>query len=198
MPSCPNAFIAETGTADPLRHPSGDHPSGESSCSASAQGRRAFIALGSNLGDRWSNLRTGVACLPGLVALSPVYETTPVGGPPGQGPYLNAVAELWTAATPLDLLHVARRAEAGAGRQRAVRWGPRTLDVDVLLVGDLVVDLPELRVPHPRMWERGFVLVPLADLAPEIVGSQLGDDMRAGVVLAGNLRLDRALDPGPK
>jgi 2-amino-4-hydroxy-6-hydroxymethyldihydropteridine diphosphokinase len=130
-----------------------------------------------------------VAQLPGLVAVSPVYETVPVGGPPAQGSFLNAVAELWTAATPLDLLEVARQAEAVATRQRAERWGPRTLDVDVLLVGDLVVDLPELQVPHPRMWERGFVLVPLGDLAPEIVGDRLRDGMRAGVTPAGNLDL---------
>lgn len=162
----------------------------ETSRSPSPTSRRAFIALGSNLGDRWAHLRTGVAQLPGLVAVSPVYETVPVGGPAGQGAYLNAVAELWTAATPIDLLDTARQAEAVAKRQRAERWGPRTLDVDVLLVGDLVVDLPELQVPHPRMWERSFVLVPLADLAPEIVGDRLSDGMRAGVALAGNLGLD--------
>ena len=74
----------------------------------------------------------------------------------------------------------AQRAEAAAGRARTVRWGPRTLDVDILLVGDLTVDVPDLQVPHPRMWERGFVLVPLADLAPEIVAGRLDDDMRAG------------------
>ena len=144
------------------------------------------------MGDRWAYLRTGIALLPDLVAVSPVYETVPVGGPPGQGSYLNAVAELWTAATPLELLEVAKRAETVAERQRAERWGPRTLDVDVLLVGDLVVDCPELQVPHPGMWERGFVLVPLADLAPEIVGGRLSDDMRTGVTLAGHLDLDRA------
>ncbi len=149
--------------------------------------RRAFLALGSNLGDRWAYLRGGLAALADLVAVSPVYETGAVGGPPGQGPYLNLVAELRTAASPRDLLAVARSAEAAAGRTRHERWGPRTLDVDILLVGDLVVQEPDLVVPHPRMWERGFVLVPLADLAPELVAGRVGDDMRAGAVWAGTI-----------
>jgi 2-amino-4-hydroxy-6-hydroxymethyldihydropteridine diphosphokinase len=153
--------------------------------------RRAFVALGSNLGDRWAQLESGLGQLPDVVAVSPVYETEPVGGPPGQGPYLNMVAELHTAATPFELLDAARRAEAAAGRTRSVRWGPRPLDVDILLVGDLLVDSPELQIPHPRMWERGFVLVPLADLAPEIVESHLDDGMRAGITLAGSLAPDR-------
>ena len=152
---------------------------------------RVFLALGSNLGDRRAYLRDGLARLPDLAAVSPVYETEAVGGPSGQGPYLNMVAELWTAATPLELLAIAQQAEASAGRDRAVRWGPRTLDVDILLVDGLTVDLPNLQVPHPRMWERGFVLVPLADLAPEIVRGRLRDDMRAGVVRAGTLSDDR-------
>jgi 2-amino-4-hydroxy-6-hydroxymethyldihydropteridine diphosphokinase len=159
---------------------------------AEPEGRRAFVALGSNLGDRWAQLEAGVARLPDVVAVSRVHETDPVGGPPGQGPYLNMVVELRTAATPFELLGAARRAETAAGRTRTVRWGPRPLDVDILLVGDLSVDTPELQIPHPRMWERGFVLVPLADLAPEIVGSRLDDGMRAGITLAGSLALGRA------
>ncbi len=154
-------------------------------------GRRAFVALGSNLGDRWANLRGGLAELPDVVAASPVYETEPIGGPPEQGHYLNMVAELFTTATPLELLVAAQRAEVAAGRVRTVRWGPRSLDVDILLVGDLTVDVPALQVPHPRMWQRGFVLVPLADLAPEIVAGHLDDDLRAGVALAGTVALDR-------
>ena len=130
---------------------------------------RAFLGLGSNVGDRWRHLREAVASLEGVVAVSPVYETEHVGGPPGQGPYLNCVVELDTARTPRELLAVAHRLEAAAGRVRAERWGPRTLDVDVLLVGDLAVDEPDLVVPHPRMWERRFVVAPLADLAPERV-----------------------------
>jgi 2-amino-4-hydroxy-6-hydroxymethyldihydropteridine diphosphokinase len=112
-----------------------------------------------------------VACLPDVVAVSPVYETRPVGGPAGQDPYLNAVVELRTRLSPHRLLDAARQAEAAAGRERHQRWGPRTLDVDVLLVGERTVDDDELTVPHPRMWERGFVVVPLADLAPEVVNA---------------------------
>jgi 2-amino-4-hydroxy-6-hydroxymethyldihydropteridine diphosphokinase len=147
-------------------------------------GRRAFLALGSNLGDRWALLRRGVAALPDVVAVSPVYETDPVGGPDDQGAYLNLVVELDTDLSPRELLEAAQRAEAGARRVRTERWGPRTLDVDVLLVGDEVVDEPDLVVPHPRMWERAFVLVPLADLAPELVSDL---PSRQGVRPAGTL-----------
>ncbi len=149
--------------------------------------RRAFLALGANLGDRWSFLRGALSQLPDLVAASPVYETEPVGGPPGQRPYLNMVVELRTTASPRRLLEAAQAAESRAGRLRTLRWGPRTLDVDVLLVGDLHVDEPDLVVPHPLMWERGFVLVPLADLAPEVVAGRLTDELRAGVSLAGTI-----------
>ena len=146
---------------------------------------RAFLALGSNLGDRREHLRRAVAGLPGVVAVSPVYETDPVGGPPGQGAYLNAVVELDPDLTPRELLGVAHRLEEEAGRVRAERWGPRTLDVDVLLVGDLVVDEPDLQVPHPRLRQRAFVLVPLHDLAPEVAGEGPADP---GVRPAGRLR----------
>ena len=129
---------------------------------------RAFLGLGSNLGDRRAHLRAAVAALPDVVAVSDVYETDPVGGP-DQDPYLNLVVELDTALTPRQLLDLAHELEAAAARVRTVRWGPRTLDVDVLLVGDLTVDDPDLVVPHPRMFERAFVLIPLSDLAPELV-----------------------------
>ena len=130
---------------------------------------RAFLGLGSNLGDRAAHLRRAVAALPDVVALSPLYETEPVGGPEGQAPYLNLVVELRTDRSPRQLLQLARQLEEAAGRVRTVRFGPRTLDVDVLLVGDQRVDEPDLVVPHPRMAERRFVLAPLADLAPELV-----------------------------
>jgi 2-amino-4-hydroxy-6-hydroxymethyldihydropteridine diphosphokinase len=132
---------------------------------------RAFLALGSNLGDRDRYLADAIAAIPDVVAVSPTYETGPVGGSSAQGPYLNAVVELDTDRSPRELLEVCRRLEAAAERVRdpADRFGPRTLDVDVLLVGDLTVDEPDLEVPHPRMWERGFVLIPLADLAPDLV-----------------------------
>jgi 2-amino-4-hydroxy-6-hydroxymethyldihydropteridine diphosphokinase len=121
------------------------------------------------VGDRWAYLRRAVAGLHDLARVSPVYETEAVGGPAGQEPYLNLVAELETTQSPRKLLELARRLEADAGRIRTVRHGPRTLDVDVLLVDDLEVAEPDLVVPHPRMWERRFVLAPLADLAPELV-----------------------------
>ena len=134
---------------------------------------RTVLALGSNLGDRLANLEGGVRTLlagPGLTlaALSPVYATAPVGGPP-QPDYLNAVVAVDTDRSPRELLEIAHRLEAAADRVRLERWGPRTLDVDVLLVGDLIVDEPDLVVPHPRLWGRRFVLAPLADLAPELV-----------------------------
>jgi 2-amino-4-hydroxy-6-hydroxymethyldihydropteridine diphosphokinase len=149
--------------------------------------RKAFVGLGSNLGDRLAYLRAGLTYLPDVVAVSPVYETEPVGGPPGQDRYLNVVAELWSNASARQLLEAGQSAEAAADRAREVHWGPRTLDVDILLVGELIVDEPDLKVPHPRMWERGFVLVPLADLAPELVRDRLTTAMRAGVARAGAL-----------
>jgi len=130
---------------------------------------RAFVGLGSNMGERLGHLRRAVEGLPDVVALSQVYETEPVGGPPGQGPYLNMVVELDTELSPRAILDVARRLEAAAGRERTVRFGPRPLDVDVLVVGDLVVDDDDLVVPHPRMWQRRFVVEPLAELAPDLV-----------------------------
>lgn len=134
--------------------------------------RRAFLGLGSNVGDRFGELQRAVATLArrgDLVAVSPVYETAPVGGPEGQADYLNAVVELKTADSPRRLLERCRMLEEQAGRVRGARWGPRTLDADVLLVGDEAVDEPDLHVPHPRMWERRFVVAPLRDLAPELV-----------------------------
>jgi 2-amino-4-hydroxy-6-hydroxymethyldihydropteridine diphosphokinase len=122
------------------------------------------------MGDRLAHLRKAVDGLPDVVAVSPVYETEPVGGPEGQDMYLNVVVELLTTATPQDILEIARRLETEAGRVRTVKDGPRTLDVDILLVGAEVVDEPDLQVPHPRMWERRFVVAPLSDLAPELVG----------------------------
>ena len=130
--------------------------------------RRAYLGIGSNLGDRLEHLQLAVDDLAAadgvdLVAVSPVYETEPVGGPE-QPDYLNAVVAVDTDRTPRALLELARAIEAHAQRIRTVRWGPRTLDVDVLLVGDERVDEPDLVVPHPRMTERAFVVVPLADL----------------------------------
>lgn len=151
---------------------------------------RAFIGLGSNMGDRRFYLEEAVATLRALeevTAVSPVYETSPVGGPVGQDPYLNVVVELATRSTPHQLLELCRRLEEDAGRVRTVRFGPRTLDADVLLVGEERVDDDDLQVPHPRMFDRRFVLVPLSDLAPELVPPEAlegagGEVMRAGTL----------------
>ena len=157
---------------------------------------RAFLGVGSNLGDRWAALRAAVAAMPDVVAVSPVYETEPVGGPSGQPPYLNLVVELDTERTPRQLLETARRLEAAAGRVREERWGPRPLDVDVLLVDDLMVDEPDLQVPHPRMAERRFVLAPLADLAPELVPAGWQLTAVGAVRPAGTLELHDRHPPG--
>jgi len=145
--------------------------------------RRAFLGLGSNLGDRLAHLRGAVFALPDVVAVSPVYETEPVGTDPGQPPYLNAVVELHTHLSARDLLGLAGRLEAAAGRQRSpgANPAPRTLDVDVLMVGEHSVDEADLVVPHPRMRRRRFVMAPLADIAPDVAGSNW-EDHAAGQV----------------
>jgi 2-amino-4-hydroxy-6-hydroxymethyldihydropteridine diphosphokinase len=136
---------------------------------------RAYLALGSNVGDRQAHLQLAVDALARtrgvlVAAVSRVYETAPVGGPP-QDPFLNAVVAIDSELEPHELLAVAHEIEARAARVRTVRWGPRTLDVDVLLVGDIEVDDADLTIPHPRMWERDFVLAPLRDVAPELVAA---------------------------
>jgi len=129
---------------------------------------RAFIALGSNLGDREGYLRGALAELGTVVAESQVYETDPVGGPDEQGPYLNMVVEVETTLDPFAMLRRCRRIEAEAMRQRVVRWGPRTLDVDMILYEGVTIQSEELTLPHPRFAERRFVLAPLAEIAPEV------------------------------
>lgn len=138
---------------------------------------RAYLGVGTNLGDRLAHLQAavdGLSTTEGIrvVAVSPVYETDPVGGPE-QSEFLNAVVAVDTVLSPHELLAVAQRLEQEAHRVRVVRWGPRTLDVDVLLMDGVQLDTDELTVPHPRMWERRFVLAPLADLAPELVEPQV-------------------------
>ncbi|WP_117000006.1 2-amino-4-hydroxy-6-hydroxymethyldihydropteridine diphosphokinase [Desertimonas flava] len=127
----------------------------------------AIVALGSNLGDRVGFLRLAVSSLPGVDRVSQVFETDPIGGPDGQGAYLNMVVGLRTSLDPYALLRRCRRIEVAAGRERVVHWGPRTLDVDVLFYDDVKLDDPELTIPHPRFAERRFVLTPLAEVAPE-------------------------------
>lgn len=130
---------------------------------------RALLGLGSNLGDRRARLREAVSSLQPVIAVSPVYESEPIGGPSGQENYLNIVVEIGTDLTPRQLLGVCHRLETAAGRVRGQRWGPRTLDVDILWHEGGPVDEDDLVVPHPRMIERRFVMAPLADVAPDLV-----------------------------
>jgi 2-amino-4-hydroxy-6-hydroxymethyldihydropteridine diphosphokinase len=132
--------------------------------------KQAFIGVGANLGDRWATIRRALAALAaeaGLATLeaSAVYETEPVGVR-DQPAFLNLVAGVETTLTPEELLAVLQRLEAAAGRRRdrEVRWGPRTLDLDLLLFEGERRTGPDLILPHPRVWERAFVLVPLREL----------------------------------
>jgi 2-amino-4-hydroxy-6-hydroxymethyldihydropteridine diphosphokinase len=134
----------------------------------------ALIGLGSNLGDRRATLEAAADLLgesPGISvrAFSSLHETEAVGGPGGQGAYLNAAAALATSLDPASLLRRLREIEERLGRMRAVRWGERTLDLDLLLFGDSIIDTPELTVPHLRMAVRRFVIAPLAEIAPQAI-----------------------------
>ena len=133
----------------------------------------AYIAIGANLGDRaahFQRARECIAALPAtrLVAVSSVYETQPVG-PVDQGPFYNAVARVRTDLEPRALLEALLTIEREEGRQRGEKWGPRTLDLDLLMFGDRVIEQPQLNVPHPRMSERAFVLRPLREIAPHLL-----------------------------
>jgi 2-amino-4-hydroxy-6-hydroxymethyldihydropteridine diphosphokinase len=136
-------------------------------------GRQAVLALGSNLGDRQDILQGGVDAIAGiegvrLTGVSPVYETVPVGGPP-QPDYLNAVVLAQVTIPSLDLLDRLHAVEAAFDRVRLVRWGPRTLDIDIITVADEHCDDPDLTLPHPRAHERAFVLAPWHDVDPDAV-----------------------------
>ncbi|ORX23281.1 2-amino-4-hydroxy-6-hydroxymethyldihydropteridine diphosphokinase [Thermoanaerobacterium sp. PSU-2] len=130
-----------------------------------------FLSIGSNMGDREEYLRNALIKLSEnsviIEKVSPIYETEPVGYKE-QGKFLNAVAKVKTELKPHDLLKVVNSVEKELKRERTVRWGPRTIDIDILLYGDLVVDNDDLKIPHERMWERAFVLIPLNDIAPDI------------------------------
>lgn len=132
---------------------------------------RTFLSLGSNLGDRRRHLAEAVASLPDVVAVSPLYETDPVGGPT-QGPYLNLVVELDTDLPPHQLLGICHRIESAADRVRGEHWGPRTLDIDIIWMDGVTIDDELLTIPHPRWRQRRFVLAPLRDLAPDLVTAE--------------------------
>jgi 2-amino-4-hydroxy-6-hydroxymethyldihydropteridine diphosphokinase len=161
--------------------------------------RRVVVALGSNLGDRLDNLQGGLDALfdsPGLsfVAVSPVFETSPVGGP-AQPDYLNAVLVAETLLPARAILERCQGVELALGRTRERHWGPRTLDLDLIVYGDQVSDDPELTLPHPRAHERAFVLAPWCAADPDgrIPGHGRVADLLAKVSPAGVRRLDDAV-----
>ncbi len=134
---------------------------------------RVYLGIGSNLGDRLTNIKAAIEHLEVLEGLhlkklSSLYETEPVDGPP-QGRFLNGVVEVETTLFPFELLAKLKEIELKLGRERTVPDGPRTIDLDILLYQDLVMDEGDLKIPHPRMSQRGFVLEPLAEIAPDLV-----------------------------
>jgi len=145
-----------------------------------------YIALGSNLGRREENLRQALAMIAMISGtkvdlVSEFIVTAPVGGPPGQQDYYNAAACLVTELSPHDLLSALVGVEQGMGRDRSgeIRHGPRIIDLDILLFEDLIMDSPELKIPHPRMHERLFVLRPLAQIAPDVIHPSMGKTVMA-------------------
>ncbi|HSQ37225.1 MAG TPA: 2-amino-4-hydroxy-6-hydroxymethyldihydropteridine diphosphokinase [Acidimicrobiia bacterium] len=157
---------------------------------------RAALGLGSNLGDRRAHLAAAVRRLRDagpIVAVSSLYETAPVGGP-AQGPFLNAAVVVDTALAPRALFELCQAAEQEAGRRRRVRWGPRSLDVDLLLYEGTLVDERGLRVPHPRLDVRRFALEPLVEAWPE---AALPDGTTAASLLAGVAGQEAQVVAGP-
>lgn len=139
---------------------------------------RVQLGLGSNLGDREAMLKSAISALNSLrntrvTRVSPCYETEPLG-PQGQPAYLNLAVEVETALEPLELLREAKAIERGLGRQQRERWGPREIDVDIILWGPRVEDTEELALPHKEFRNRAFVLVPLADIAADVVDPVTG------------------------
>lgn len=131
----------------------------------------AYLALGTNLGDRTENLRIALVDLSPAVcvsARSPIYETPPWGYE-DQPPFLNQVVKVETELSPLELLHYIKELEKEMGRQPSVRFGPRLIDIDILFYDKLMLDSPKLTIPHPRMQGRAFVLLPLSDIAPDLM-----------------------------
>lgn len=144
----------------------------------------AWIALGANLGEARKTLhwaRAELAQLGTITAASALYRTAAVGGPPGQPDYLNAALSLCTGLSAPDLLAALHSLEARAGRERRERWEARILDLDLILYGDSVMDTPALTLPHPRAWQRAFVLAPLADLNPLLCHPDTGESVGAAL-----------------
>lgn len=153
----------------------------------------AYIALGANLGKPLPALKRAITSLGALgevVAVSQLYCTAPVGGPAAQPDYLNAALELHTALGASELLSALHRIEAEAGRVREVRWGARTLDLDLILYDDCVSDDPALTLPHPRAWQRAFVLAPLHDLAPGLRHPLTGETVAEALARVGRIGIE--------
>ncbi|MCJ8143782.1 2-amino-4-hydroxy-6-hydroxymethyldihydropteridine diphosphokinase [Ancylobacter sp. A5.8] len=158
--------------------------------------RIAYLCLGSNLGDRAGTMAKAVGLIARIglkiIARSSLYETPP-WGPVPQGPYLNLVVAVETELSARELLNMALGVEHAFGRDRTreVRFGPRTIDIDILLYGDEVIAEPDLEIPHPRMMERAFALIPLSELAPDLViGGVKVTDALAGLDRSGIVKLD--------
>ncbi len=143
------------------------------------QSTRAYIGIGSNLDDPIRQVHRALQALNKIsdscfIAQSPLYRALPLGGPLDQPDYINAVAVLDTRLTPCQLLVSLQSLELAQNRTRTIRWGPRTIDLDLLLYGQLVNDDPQLTVPHPRLHERAFVLYPMHDISPSLVIPGMG------------------------
>jgi len=160
-----------------------------------ATAQTAFLGLGSNLGDRAALLAQALARLDGtsgirVVAVSSLYATAPVGVE-DQPEFFNAAAEIRTTLTPRELLAACLRVETELGRVRLARWGPRTIDIDILLFGDLRLSEDAITLPHPRMRERAFVLAPLAEIAPGLaIDGKAAAEWAASVDGSGVRRMD--------
>ncbi len=139
---------------------------------------KVYLSLGSNIGDRYKFLQYGVNSLDqnvniSIKSCSSVYETSPIGFT-DQNDFLNMVIEIETSLTPSELLVITQGIQQKAGREFKVRWGPRTLDLDILLYNQENIEMDELKIPHPRMFERGFVIIPLKEVAPSLYFSSVG------------------------
>jgi 2-amino-4-hydroxy-6-hydroxymethyldihydropteridine diphosphokinase len=161
----------------------------------------AWIALGSNLGDRLGHIKKALALIAELpdteiMAVSSIYDTAPVGKA-DQPRFLNAAAELLTGLKALELLHSLLTIEDRCGRMRRDQWGPRTVDLDLLLYDDVRIQTDELTVPHPRMAERPFVMIPLDEIAPELLVPSVSKNVRLIVREMGDVGSDVRLVGGP-
>jgi len=158
---------------------------------------KVYLALGANLGDRQRNLAVALRRLEPLVrieAVSALYETEPVG--PEQPKYLNAACRGVTGLAPRALLRHLQEVEREIGRRGGERWGPRPIDIDLLLYGDMLIDDDDLRVPHPELAERAFVLAPLAEIAADVTHPLLRESIAALAAKAGTAGIEKVKDAG--